>query len=99
MSYENYLVKPEDIEKGLAIYVVTELGTNSFLRTLLVDGVCKEDERFINVHQRVEAFYPFHTYKMSLRDCVIIPNTYNQHKSFLLLSAAKEYLAECKRVS
>lgn len=86
------LVRLEDLKQGIAIYVVHSLGGGSFLQTSVVHQVLGEWVEVFTYYEGAEN----HTKgKRSLRDMGVIPNNYNDHKTFSSLTAAQSYLDQC----
>lgn len=96
-------VKYKELKQGQTIYYVHALGENSFIWKYMVMSrpVCEK-------WKYGEGFYDFIMAKwftrngyvtekdfLSLLDCNVIQNTYNEHAIFYKKKAAERYLEQC----
>ena len=88
-----HLVKKTDLRTGLALYVVYNMGDNSYIETLLVDRII--DDEWIDCWVYNHKLKNMSLDIFSLRDMGITPNDYNKHLTFLSLDSADKYLKSC----
>lgn len=86
------LVRVEDLKQGMAIYVVYSLGAGSFIQTRIVHQVLGEWVEVFTYWKGAESITKS---KQSLQDMGVIPNNYNNHKTFSSITAAQSYLDQC----
>lgn len=86
------LVGLEDLKQGMAIYVVHSLGASSFIQTSVVHRVLGEWVEVFTYWKGAETIIKD---RRSLQDMGVIPNNYNDHKTFSSLTAAQSYLDQC----
>lgn len=95
-------MKIEDVKIGVPFYTVFALGENSFIKKYVPLSAPQDTHLTENYHStfvkvRVGDNNARES-EISLRDRGIIPNTYNEHQSFLSEKAATQYLKMVKKL-
>jgi len=83
----------EEVKPGMSIFIALALSKSSFIR----EECIKSSSYVIQLSKALTGvFVDTESFKISLNDCNIIPNTYNKHKAFYTRESAQAYVDNCK---
>jgi hypothetical protein len=92
MSTKAKRAQVKDLVQGKTIYWVHSLQGSSFIKKMMIVQL-KDEWLKVRSYNRFADQMMENTH--SIKDMGIIPNHYNQHKTFTTLKAATHYLNEC----